>query len=59
MTEFKKGDTVRLKSGGPPMTVTQSGKSMYGQELVWVVWFDEKNIKHDDTFPPEALMPSS
>ncbi len=42
MAEFKKGDTVRLKSGGPLMTVSKLGD--YGptgpEDGVACVWFD-------------------
>lgn len=54
MTEFKKGDTVRLKSGGPLMTVSDTGKDFTENEMVWCVWF-EKNKAESATFPPEVL----
>ncbi len=40
--EIKKGDTVRLKSGGPMMTVQDIGdySSSGGEEDVVCVWFD-------------------
>jgi uncharacterized protein YodC (DUF2158 family) len=42
MAEFKKGDTVRLNSGGPLMTITNLGD--YGptgpEDGVKCVWFD-------------------
>jgi uncharacterized protein YodC (DUF2158 family) len=46
---FKPGDTVRLKSGGPAMTV----KAVEG---AWVScdWFDGSK-KHEDTFPAAGL----
>jgi uncharacterized protein YodC (DUF2158 family) len=52
---FKVGDTVRLKSGGPLMTVEKVG-SMYagGDVRVYCVWF-EKNAQQRGNFPPEAL----
>jgi uncharacterized protein YodC (DUF2158 family) len=53
-TEFVKGDTVRLKSGGPFMTVTNIGER-HGEPAVWCMWFDQKNNRMEDTFPPEAL----
>lgn len=37
MSEFKEGDTVRLKSGGPIMTVT--GKQTDGS--YWCIWFNQ------------------
>lgn len=49
MADFKKGDTVRLKSGGPPMTVLNVVD--YGPagptECVACVWFDGKRKEHD------------
>jgi uncharacterized protein YodC (DUF2158 family) len=53
-TEFVKGDTVRLKSGGPIMTVSNTGDRL-GEHAVWCMWFDPKNNRTEDTFPPEAL----
>ena len=59
MTEevaFEVGGVVRLKSGGPSMTVTQVGeRAMTGQMTVWCVWFDSKGNQQDGTFPPGAL----
>jgi uncharacterized protein YodC (DUF2158 family) len=51
-TKFKIGETVRLKSGGPLMTVTGVAKDE--RTLVWVAWFeDKKAIK--DSFDEGAL----
>lgn len=53
--EFKAGDVVELKSGGPEMTVSQTGKQqMTGKFLVWCDWFDGSK-KMSDSFPPESL----
>lgn len=53
--EFKPGDLVCLKSGGPNMTVEQVDKlAMTGEPAVWCVWFD-KTKKYSDTFSPAAL----
>ena len=39
--EIKKGDMVRLKSGGPNMMVNEIGEGFGGGELrVWCKWFD-------------------
>ena len=55
--QFKKGDVVELKSGGPKMTVTQVGAAMMTSGItVWFVWF-EGSKKFEDTFPPETLTP--
>ncbi len=52
MEQFKVGDVVRLKSGGPLMTVSEieeDGK-------YWCVWFSDKERK-GDTFTGQALKP--
>lgn len=53
MSEFSKGDTVKLKSGGPVMTITNIGDN-YGVATAWTTWFDGTK-KLDGDFPPEAL----
>jgi uncharacterized protein YodC (DUF2158 family) len=47
---LKKGDTVRLKSGGPIMTV----EALDVDEQVLCIWF-EKTKKKQDRFPIAAL----
>ena len=56
MTEFEIGSVVRLKSGGPKITV--AGNAF--KELPYVnaypcVWFDSRGIKHDGIFEADAL----
>lgn len=52
---FNKGDLVKLKSGGPTMTVTEVAEKPGG--YVHCVWFDGKK-KLDDSFDPESLKPA-
>jgi uncharacterized protein YodC (DUF2158 family) len=57
--QFKTGDVVRLRSGGPAMTVTKVGEqSLTHEPAVWCVWFVH-NQKFEDTFSPGALMPAT
>jgi len=57
--EFKPGDVVQLKSGGPLMTVSSVGNdAMTKRPRVWCVWFvKEKGVetKKDGPFTPETL----
>jgi len=50
---FKVGDTTKLKSGGPDMTVTRIGTAG-GETMVWCVWFDGTKDLYG-LFPPQAL----
>ena len=53
---IKAGDVVRLRSGGPKMTVTNVGVPQFGSKtMVWCVWFDGTD-KKEGTFPPEAVV---
>lgn len=55
--EFQLGDVVRLKSGGPRMTVENLGDRL-GDEVVCCVWFEKvgnKQIVKRDAFPPITL----
>ena len=51
---YKVGDTVQLKSGGPVMTVTGVGDN-YGTSSVWCSWFTDKGDEKSSTFPIEAV----
>lgn len=51
MAEFKAGDTVRLKSGGPLMTVNK----IESGGLVWCDWFDDKRSPQSKAFPATSL----
>lgn len=49
--EFKVGDVVVLKSGGPPMTIYR----IMSQGSVWCTWFDGSGKPTDKEYPVEAL----
>jgi uncharacterized protein YodC (DUF2158 family) len=56
--QFRKGDKVKLKGGGPVMTVEgpaseKLGLKRGGNKLI-CAWFDEKTLKRDG-FDPETL----
>ena len=53
--DFKIGDIVRLKSGGPSMTVVEAA----GPDIQYVscAWFAGSR-KEVGSFPPEALIPT-
>ena len=62
--DFNGGDLVRLKSGGPIMTVEQVSLQTTGEMGAWCVWFAKvgnKQIVERDVFVPvllEAFTPS-
>ncbi len=51
MTEFTKGDVVRLKSGGPKMTVVAEPEGA----IVQCTWFDRNGKRHTDGFEAALL----
>ncbi|WP_245322900.1 YodC family protein [Bradyrhizobium valentinum] len=59
MIEFKPGDLVQVKSGGPIMTVEKVGKTaMFEEDAVWCVWFEKvgnKQVAQQETFSPVVL----
>lgn len=59
--EFKPGDIVQLKSGGPEMTIKHVGKQNYSDDLgVWCVWFEKVGSRQEIkeyTFDPVVLKP--
>jgi uncharacterized protein YodC (DUF2158 family) len=55
MSEFKPGDVVRLKSGGPKMTVDQIENRGANKITVWCDWLDG-NKKCTETFPDTSLV---
>jgi len=50
---FNVGDTVKLKSGGPDMTVVKIGTAG-GEPMVWCAWFEGTKDVYG-LFPPNAL----
>ena len=55
MNQLKVGDVVKLKSGGPEMTVYSVSES---KPEVWCVWFPSGDYKEkplQDVFQAEAL----
>lgn len=55
MLSFKAGDVVRLKSGGPKMTITAIDGNG-GMQKAICAWFDGPR-KIEDAFALEALEP--
>ncbi len=51
--EFKAGDVVQLKSGGPKMTITSVGE-YYGTPMIYCMWFDGPK-EQSGKFPPDTL----
>lgn len=56
-TEFKIGDVVALKSGGPKMTVAAIWND--GNQLVWETrWFDGNQLRRDGFSAAELGLPA-
>ena len=55
MSEFKKGDVVRLKSGGPRMTVQSVGNFTLIEDGVKCVWFSDKKELKEEVFDAAVL----
>lgn len=62
MAEFKKGDVVQLRSGGPRMTVVDLGdyssSGLGPADGVKCQWFEKTKI-HEQVFDAAALKPES
>ena len=50
MSDFRRGDTVVLKSGGPTMTVS----AVEGGKVICIRFDDEKSV--EELFEPTALV---
>lgn len=57
--QFKVGDVVRLKSGGPKMTVVENPDIYFGSDVLKVKcqWFDGSKLS-EDTFSVGGLTKS-
>ena len=55
--EFKPGDVVKLKSGGPKMTIKKIGPNNLenAKDDASCVWFEGNQLK-DSRFPLETLV---
>ena len=53
--QFKPGDLVVLKSGGPVMTVKEESEFMAGDILVTCQWFSGKKLEGGQ-FSPDSLV---
>lgn len=51
MAKFKRGETVRLKSGGPLMTV----EAVEYEDAVGCTWFDDKQKRQSGNFHEDLL----
>jgi len=51
MEIFEIGQIVRLKSGGPKMTI----KATDGKDIWACQWFDRNGKLHSDSFPEDML----
>lgn len=56
MPKFQAGKTVRLKSGGPSMTIVKIDKAD-GQEILSVIWITSKGEKLESEFPADLCYP--
>ena len=56
--KFKVGDVVRLRSGGPQMTVVKLHPDLGEGEKVVCKWFSGSGSKkpESETYPPQALV---
>ncbi len=52
--KFSVGDVVRLKSGGPNMTIIETEK--ISEQYVTCQWFDGDNKPQKENFRKEALI---
>jgi uncharacterized protein YodC (DUF2158 family) len=53
--EFTIGENVRLRAGGPLMTITASGKDAAGNAQVVCTWFDKDRHQQSGCYPIAAI----
>lgn len=53
--QLQVGDTVRLKSGGPLMTIS-SIQDEYGTMQAWCEWFDDKKAPQARSFALTSII---
>ena len=54
--DLRPGDVVRVKSGGPNMTVKAvAPDGITGEPTVWCEWFDKNHKSQNGTFSPSVL----
>lgn len=58
MTDFKVGDIVKLKSGGPAMTISKISTGPDNKISLECIWFIGIN-KNSDIFPNEVVEKAS
>lgn len=52
MAQWKPGDVVVLKAGGPEMTIAR----LMSNDMVYCDWFDSKHTAQGQSFKADALM---
>jgi uncharacterized protein YodC (DUF2158 family) len=55
MNGINVGEVVKLKSGGPKMTVNSVGQDSNGVMTAWCSWFDKQDKEFFGSFPITSL----
>jgi uncharacterized protein YodC (DUF2158 family) len=55
MAKFKDGETCRLNSGSPLMTVSSSTTDLGGKPVVNTTWFDSAGMEYSGQFGENML----
>jgi uncharacterized protein YodC (DUF2158 family) len=56
---FKVGDVVKLKGGGPQMTITGTSVGPDRPTLFTCNWFDKDNREQSSAYPADSLIEAS